>query len=74
MKRLRGILLRSAYSKAVAVVIGTLLLVPAVAVWAVDGAWESWITDGAALVLGATGLAFVLAGLTGRKGDWIEEE
>jgi hypothetical protein len=28
------------------------------------------LTDGAALLCGATGLAFLLAGLTGRKGDW----
>jgi hypothetical protein len=72
VKRLRGVLLRSAYSKAAATAIGALLLAPAVALWAMDARWESWITDGAALVLGATGLAFVLAGLTGRKPDWTE--
>jgi hypothetical protein len=72
MKRVRGLLLRAAYSKAIAIATGAVLLAAAVALWRAEDAWPSWITDGSALVLAATGVAFVLAGLTGRKGDWVE--
>jgi hypothetical protein len=32
------------------------------------------VTDGFGLVIGATGVAFLLAGIGGRRPDWIEPE
>jgi hypothetical protein len=39
-----------------------------------DYSWENAFTDGAGLVAGATGVALVLAGLGGRRGDWVDPE
>ncbi|MGH9311903.1 MAG: hypothetical protein ACRD1S_01770 [Vicinamibacterales bacterium] len=72
MKRLRGILLRTAYTRPVAVAIGAALVAPAALVWLRDFAWESTLTDGLALISGATGVAFIIAGFQRRRGDWIE--
>ncbi len=38
----------------------------------IDAAWESWITDGVALVSVATGIALIHTALTGRRADWVE--
>jgi hypothetical protein len=72
LRRLRGFVLRRAYSRGAAIAAGLALVAPAGALWLFDFVWESGWTDGLALVLGATGLAFVLAGIQGRKADWVE--
>jgi hypothetical protein len=72
MKRLRGVLLRTAYARRMAVAIGALLLALAAWTWLADFSWESAATDGLALVFSATGVAFVVAGLQGRRPDWTE--
>jgi hypothetical protein len=72
LKRLRGVLLRIARSRRAALLVGAGLLVPASILWLRDFSWESSVTDGLALVAGATGLAFVVAGLQGRVPDWRE--
>jgi hypothetical protein len=72
LRRARGALLRLVLARWPAVVLGIALTAPAV--WLVVGeyAWESWITDGVALISGATGVALLVAGVSGRMADWIE--
>ena len=72
LRRLRGFVLRRAYSRRAAIAAGLALVAPAGALWLFDFAWESGLTDGLALVLGATGFAFVVAGIQGRTADWVE--
>ena len=72
LRRLRGLVLRRAYSRRAAIAAGLALVAPAGALWLFDFTWESGLTDGLALVLGATGFAFVVAGIQGRKADWVE--
>ena len=71
-KRLRGSLLRLVLKRTVAVVIGMTLLTPAAWLLFQDLPWETGITDGLGLIVGATGLALVLAGIGGRRPDWVE--
>jgi hypothetical protein len=73
-KRLRGLLLRLVLKRAVAITAGLALLAPAVWLFVRDFRWESSVTDGLGLVLGATGAAFVLAGIGGRRPDWFEPD
>ncbi len=73
MRRVRGILLRLAFRRPVALAVGAVLLAPALALVLDDYSWESWITDGLALVLGGTGAALVLTGIGGRRPDWIDD-
>jgi hypothetical protein len=56
----------------VAITIGLAMTLPAVWLLVQDLPWESPITDGLGLVVGATGVAFLLAGVGGRRPDWIE--
>lgn len=53
---------------------GLLLAAPALWLLAGDYRWENAFTDGAGLVAGATGIALVLAGLGGRRPDWVDPE
>jgi hypothetical protein len=72
LKRLRGALLRFLLKRPAAITIGLLMTLPAVWLLVQDLPWESPITDGLGLVVGATGVAFLLAGIGGRRPDWIE--
>jgi len=74
LKRLRGSVLRFALKRPAAITLGLLLLVPSAWLWMQDFPWESPATDGIGLILGATGVAFLLAGIGGRRPDWIEPE
>ena len=71
-RRLRGAVLRLVRHGRVAVAAGALLLTPTIIVMVGEFPWESWRTDGAGLILGATGLALLMAGLGGRRPDWID--
>ena len=71
-KRLRGWLLRLALKRPVAIGLGLGLLVPAVWLLVQDLRWETPVTDGLSLILGATGAALLLAGTGGRRPDWFE--
>jgi len=73
-RRLRGALIRLVLNRPVSIVLGVALLAPAIWLWAGDYRWENAITDGLALVLGATGAAFLAAGLGGRRPDWIDPD
>jgi hypothetical protein len=71
-RRVRGRLLRLVLKRPAAITLGLCLLAPAAYLTARDLPWESGATDGAALILGATGAALVLAGAGGRRPDWVE--
>ena len=71
-RRLRGLILRLVLNRRAAIAAGAALAAPGGALLLHDFPWESRATDGLALLLSATGVALAWAGLTGRKGDWIE--
>jgi hypothetical protein len=51
--------------------IGALMAAPAA--WVeFSGRYSAWWIDGAALIVGATGLALLWTGLTGLSPDWVE--
>jgi hypothetical protein len=53
-------------------VVGLLLVLPAA--WSqIGGRFDEWWIEGASLVLEATGVALLWAGLTGPKPDWIDD-
>ena len=69
--RVRGRILRLVRKRLVSVVVGLLLIVPAV--WLkLDGAGGRWWVDGLSLVLGATGAAVLWTGVVGARPDWID--
>ena len=72
LKRFRGALLRFLLKRPAAIAFGLVLTLPAVWLLVEDLPWESPVTDGLGLVIGATGVAFLLAGIGGRRPDWIE--
>ena len=72
LKRLRGSLLRFLLKRPAAITLGLVLTIPAAWLLIQDLPWETPVTDGLGLVVGATGVAFLLAGLGGRRPDWIE--
>lgn len=73
-RRLRGRLLRLVFNRTLAVVLGLLFAGPALWLLIGDYSWETPITDGLGLVVGATGAALLLAGLGGRRGDWVDPQ
>lgn len=73
-KRARGWLLRLVLKRPIAIVLGLVLVAPSAWLLIQDLPWETPVTDGIGLVLGATGVAFLLAGAGGRRPDWIEPE
>ncbi len=69
LPRARGVLLRLVRRRRLSIVIGLALSAPAA--WIeFSGRFASWWMDGAALVVGATGLALLWTGLTGPSPDW----
>jgi hypothetical protein len=74
LKRLRGSVLRFALKRPAAISLGLILLLPSAWLLMQDLPWESPATDGIGLILGATGVALLLAGIGGRRPDWIEPE
>ena len=74
LKRARGWLLRLVLKRPVAIALGLALIAPSAWLLLQDLPWETPVTDGFGLVIGATGVAFLLAGIGGRRSDWIEPE
>ncbi len=72
LKRFRGGLLRFLLKRPAAIALGLALSLPAAWLLVRDLPWETPVTDGLCLVVGATGVAFLLAGIGGRRPDWIE--
>ena len=64
--------MRTALKRPIAIALGLALTLPAGWLMVGEFRWESPVTDGLALVCGATGVALLLAGLGGRRADWIE--
>ena len=70
-RRWRGVILRLARRRALAVIVGAMLAAPAA--WIeTSGRYDAWWINGLALVCGATGAALVWVGLTGASPDWVE--
>lgn len=71
-RRMRGFLLRLAFRRQLAFVVGTVSI--GIAVWLAlrEYAWESALSDGFAMIIGATGVALVLMAIGGRQPDWEE--
>ena len=63
VRRARGVLLRLVRRRPAAIVIGAALVAPAVWLELASG-YDAWWVDGLALVLGATGVALIWAGVT----------
>jgi hypothetical protein len=72
LKRARGWLLRLVLKRPVAIVLGLVLVAPSVWLLMEDLRWETPVTDGLGLIVGATGVAFLTAGIGGRRPDWID--
>ena len=70
LKRARGLLLRFIRRRALAVAAGVALAAPAA--WLECSGSDRWWVDGAALVMGATGLALIWTGIAGMRPDWID--
>ena len=70
-RRVRGALLRLVRRRGLAMTVGLALVVPS-AWMEFSGRYSSWWVEGAALVIGATGLALFWTGLTGLSPDWVD--
>jgi glucose dehydrogenase len=66
-------LLRLVRRRALAIVVGLALVVPAA--WIeLSGRYDAWWVQGMALVLLASGLAVLWTGVTGPSPDWIDDD
>ena len=72
LRRARGALLRLVLARRGAAAAGAVLVACSLTLLVFDYAWESWLSDGVSLVVGATGAALFLAALGGRRPDWID--
>ena len=70
-RRVRGAILRLVRRRALSMSIGAALVIPSAGV-EFGGHYTSWWMEGAALVVGATGLALFWTGMTGLSPDWVE--
>ena len=71
MRRVRGLLLRLARRRRLAIAVGVMCAAPAA--WLeFNGGFGAWWLDGLGLVVGATGVALLWTGLTGARPDWID--
>jgi len=72
LRRARGIMLRLVRRRALAILVGLALALPAG--WVeFSGRYGAWWVEGLALVLGATGLSILWTGITGPSPDWLDD-
>lgn len=71
-RRLRGAVLRLAFRRQSAFFVGAVCFGAAVWFAVGDYGWESRLSDGLVMIVGATGVALLLMGLSGRQSDWDE--
>ena len=72
LRRLRGSLLRIVFARRASAIIGGVLVATFVMLRIATFPWESWLTDGLNLLIGATGIALLVTAMGGRRPDWIE--
>jgi hypothetical protein len=73
LRRARGFVLRLVRRRALALIVGLVLIVPSA--WVeFSGRYGAWWQDGLALVVSATGIAIFWTGVTGIAPDWVDEE
>ncbi len=72
LRRLRGWLLRIVFDRRTSAIIGSVLVATFALLRIVAFPWESWLTDGLNLLIGATGVALLVTAISGRRPDWIE--
>ena len=73
VRRARGAILRIVRRRPIAIAIGVAFAAPAV--WLeLSGGSGAWWVDGLGLIVGATGVALLWAGLTGTRPDWVDTE
>jgi len=71
--RVRGTLLRMVRRRSLSVVVGALLVAPAV--WVeVSSAGVPWWVEGVSVVMGGTGAALIWAGVRGPRPDWLDTQ
>ena len=71
-RRVRGALLRLVRRRTRAALVGAALAIPAAWVQFSDGDFPWWIR-GAALCVGAVGIALLWTGVAGLGPDWVDE-
>ena len=71
MRRIRGVILRLARRRGLAIVLGLALAVPGALVEWLGRDVPVWL-NGLSLLAVATGIALVWTGLTGVRPDWID--
>jgi hypothetical protein len=71
LRRARGLLLRLVRRRTASILVGLVLAAPP-ACMEFSGRYDAWWIEGLNLILGATGLALIWAGLTGVRGDWVD--
>jgi hypothetical protein len=59
-------------NRPLAILVGAAVMAPGLWLLLADLAWESGLTDGAALLAAATGAALLWTGVSGRQADWID--
>ena len=69
-RRLRGLVLRLAYRRKLALVSGVVCLAGAFWLATNDYSWEGSFSSGFGMIVGATGMALVFMALSGRQPDW----
>jgi hypothetical protein len=69
--RARGVLLRFVRRRVAVSLMGLVLAAPSA--WIeLSGRASAWWIDGLCLVVGATGIALLWAGITGPQSDWVD--
>lgn len=71
-RRVRGVILRLVFNRVIASLGGIALLGTFFFLRFIEFKWETWLSDGLTLLLGATGIALLFVAFQGREPDWID--